>query len=83
MAAAWVQAICMTRAHSTSPFGCAPSINAKLAFPTGSEIPLPGSLDLASGKNHRCLHWSLHLLVMAQTAWELTARELLAMLPSR
>ena len=42
MAAVWVHAICMTRAHSTSSRGFAPSINAKLAFTAISEIPLHG-----------------------------------------
>ena len=43
MAAEWVQAICITRAHSTSSWGFAPSMKANLAFTAVSEIPLFGS----------------------------------------
>ena len=43
MAALCVQAIWMTRAHSISSRGLAPSMNAKLAFTAISEIPLFGS----------------------------------------
>ena len=43
MAALCVQAIWMTRAHSISSRGLAPSMNAKLAFTAISQIPLFGS----------------------------------------
>ncbi len=43
MAALCVQAIWMTRAHSISPRGLAPSMNAKLAFTAISQIPLTGN----------------------------------------
>jgi len=43
IAALCVQAIWMTRAHSISSRGLAPSMNAKLAFTARSEIPLFGS----------------------------------------
>ena len=43
IAAAWVQAIWITREHSTSSCGSAPSMKARLAFTAVSEIPSNGS----------------------------------------
>ena len=43
MAAVWMQAIWITRAHSTSSWGFAPSMKAKLAFTPVSEILLFGN----------------------------------------
>jgi hypothetical protein len=51
MAALCVQAIWMTRAHSISSRGLAPSMNAKLAFTAISQIPAAVLLQvLARGR---------------------------------
>jgi hypothetical protein len=51
-----VQAIWMTRAHSISPRGLAPSMNAKLAFIAISEIPLFGNSIDVHWRVRRSLH---------------------------
>jgi hypothetical protein len=48
IAAQWVHAIWITSAHSTSPSGFAPTMNARLAFTAISEIPLFGSRAAAN-----------------------------------